>query len=287
MIYDCVIIGRGPAGLSAAIYLARANKKVIVIGKENKIWKPEVKINNYFGTGEVTGKALMEKGQKQAEGFGAQILDALVTKVGLNEKGLFACTANGKEYLSKKLLIATGSSAAKKEISNQEDFVGRGVSFCVPCDGFFFKNKKVIVVGNSEYALEEAIELLNYTLDVTIVSNGKKVSFDKKLLENKGIKFEDYIIEKILGTKKVEGVKTNKEEIKVDGIFIASGNADANDLARMLGVISENNKIIVDSDMKTNIPGVYASGDCTKGLGQVATAVAKGAIAAVNITKEV
>ncbi|MFA5303888.1 MAG: FAD-dependent oxidoreductase [Candidatus Nanoarchaeia archaeon] len=286
MIYDCIIIGRGPAGLSAAIYLARANKKVLVIGGLNKIWNSEVKINNYFGTGEMTGKALMEKGQKQAEGFGAEILDALVTKVGVDDRGLFACLANAKEYFSKKLLISTGSSAAKKEISNQDDFVGRGVSFCVPCDGFFFKDKKVIVVGNSDYALEEAIELLNYTKDVTLVTNGKKLSFDTKLL-NKNIKFEEYSIEKIIGSKKVEGIKTSKGEIKIDGIFIASGNADSNDLARMLGVISENNKILVDSNMKTNIPGIFAAGDCTPGFGQIATAVAKGAIAAVNISKEV
>ncbi|MFA5333932.1 MAG: FAD-dependent oxidoreductase [Candidatus Nanoarchaeia archaeon] len=286
MIYDCVIVGRGPAGLSAAIYLARAGKKVLVIGGLNKIWNSEVKINNYFGIGEMTGKALMEKGEAQAEGFGAQIIDALVTKVTINDKGVFACTANSKEYFGKKLLISTGSAAMKKEIVNQDDFIGRGVSFCVPCDGFFFKDKKVIVVGNSEYALEEAIELLDYTKDVTIVTNGKKLNFDKKLLD-KRIKFEEYAIEKIIGDKKVKGIKTNKNEIVLDGIFIASGNADSSDLARMLGVISENNKIIVDENMKTNIPGVFAAGDCTPGFGQIATAVAKGAVAGMAISKEV
>ncbi|MDD4353152.1 MAG: FAD-dependent oxidoreductase [Candidatus Nanoarchaeia archaeon] len=287
MIYDCVIIGRGPAGLSAAIYLARANKKVLVIGKENKIWKNEVNINNYFGIGEITGKLLMEKGEAQAKSFGTEILNSLVTKISVDEKGLFNCLANSKEFTSKKLLIATGSSAAKKEIINQEDFIGRGVSFCVPCDGFFFKNKKVIVIGNGEYALEEAIELLNYTNDVTLVSNGKKLSFDKKLLDDKEIKFEEFIIEKIIGEKKVEGIKTNKEELKIDGIFIASGNADSNDLARMLGLLVENNKIIVNSEMKTNLSGVFAAGDCTPGFGQIATAVAKGAVAGLTISKEI
>jgi thioredoxin reductase (NADPH) len=287
MSYDCVIIGRGPAGLSAAIYLSRANKKVLVIGEKNKIWSKDVIINNYFGTGELTGKDLMEKGKAQAKSFGTKIIKGLVTKVTINDEGLFTSLVNGKEYDSKKLLISTGSAVFKKEISNQENFIGKGVSFCVPCDGFFFKDKKVIVVGNSDYALEEAIELLNYTKDITLFSNGKKLDFDKKLLTSKGIKFEDSVIEKIIGSKKVEGIKTNNKKLNVDGIFIASGDADSNDLARMLGLLVKNNKIVVDANMKTNLPGIFAAGDCTSGFGQVATAVSKGAIAGLTISKEV
>lgn len=287
MVYDCIIIGMGPAGLSAAIYLSRANKKVLVIGDYNKIWNKDVVINNYFGTGQVRGDELMEKGLSQAKGFGAEIILGLATKASINEKGLFIITAEGKEFIGKKLIIATGSAAVKKEIVNQEDFIGRGVSFCVPCDGFFFKDKKVGVIGSQDYALSEAIELLNYSKDVTLLSNGKDLLFDKKLLEKNGIRFDGSKIERIIGDKKVAAIKTLNGEKAFDGLFIASGSADSNDLARMLGVIVEDGKIIVDSSMKTNIPGVYAAGDCTKGIGQIATAVSKGAIAGMAATKEV
>ncbi len=287
MIYDCIIIGLGPAGLSAAIYLARSGKKVLAIGKHNKIWSKDVVINNYFGTGQVNGEALMEKGLSQAKGFGAEIILSLATKASMNEDGLFAITANEKEYVGKRLIIATGSAAAKREIINQDDFVGRGVSFCVPCDGFFFKGKKVGVVGNQDFALSEAVELLSYSKDVTLLSNGKTLDFDKKLLDDNGIKFDDSRIDKIIGDKKVRAILTNNGEKAFDGLFIASGSADSNDLARMLGVIVEEGKVIVDSSMKTNIAGVYAAGDCTKGIGQIATAVSKGAVAGMAVSKEV
>jgi len=284
--YDAIIIGMGPAGLSAAIYLARANKKVLVIGENNKIWKPEVKINNYFGVGEISGNKLMEKGETQAKSFGAEIIKGLVTKAELTDNNSFKCLANSKEYLSKKLLIATGASVAKKEVINQDDFIGKGVSFCVPCDGFFFKDKKVLVIGNAEYALEEAIDLLSFTKDVTLSGNGKDLKFDNKLLKNKGIKLENYKIEKIMGDKKVTGVKTDKGEAKFDGVFIASGTADSNDLARMLGLAVDNYKVIIDSNMKTNLNGVFAAGDCTKGLPQISKAVYEGSVAAMAIIKE-
>jgi thioredoxin reductase (NADPH) len=287
MIYDCIIIGRGPAGLSAAIYLARASKKVLVIGQENKIWKKEVKINNYFGAGEITGKELMERGEGQAKGFGAEIINGLISKVSVNDKGLFDCLADEKQYVGKKLLVASGLSAPKKEIGNQDEFIGRGVSFCAACDGFFFRGKKVIVVGNDEYALKEAIELLDYTKDVTLISNGKKLGFDKKLLEKKGIKFEDLVVEKILGSRKVEGIEANGKEIKIGGIFMALGSASSSDFAEMLGLKAENNKILTDNEMRTNVAGVFAAGDCTPGVSQIVTASAKGAIAGLAISKEV
>lgn len=286
MNYDVAIIGKGPAGLSAGIYLARANKKVVIIGKANKIYKKDVIINNYFGTGQITGFDLMKKGEGQAKDFGIDIIDGLVTKLS-GADGAFELVAEGKNYSAKKIIIATGSAAAKKEIINQDDFVGRGVSFCVPCDGFFFKGKKVGVVGNAEFALDEAVELLNYTKDVTLLSNGKSLAFGKNLLDDKGIKFDDSKIEKIIGDKKVGAILTNNGEKSFDGLFIASGNADSNDLAKMVGIIVEEGKIVVDSSMMTNIAGIYAAGDCTKGVGQIATAVSKGAVAGMAVSKGV
>ncbi|MBN1923592.1 MAG: NAD(P)/FAD-dependent oxidoreductase [Nanoarchaeota archaeon] len=277
--YDVIIIGRGPAGLSAAIYLCRAGRKVLVIGEENQIWKDSVKINNFFAAGEITGRKLMEKGQKQAEGFGAKVINGLVTKVEAEDESFKVFSE--KNYDCKNLIIATGSAKKMSEISNEKNYVGKGVSYCVSCDGFFFKNKKVFVVGNTSFALAEAEDLLDYTKDVTIVTNGKKPEF-----KTKKFKIEEYKIEKIMGEKLVDSVKTSKGTVKVDGLFIAAGNASANDLAKMLGVIIEADKVKADEDMKTNVPFVWAAGDCTKGLGQVSTAVSKGVVAAASIIKE-
>ncbi|MDD5499542.1 MAG: FAD-dependent oxidoreductase [Candidatus Nanoarchaeia archaeon] len=284
--HDAIIIGMGPAGLSAAMYLARANKKVLVIGELNKIWKKEVIVNNYFGTGEITGEKLMEKGLAQAKEFGAEIIKGLVTKIEISEKGFFKCLANGLEHIGKKLLIATGSALPKKEVINQDEFIGKGVSFCVPCDGFFFKDKKVAVIGSEGYALVEAIDLLNYTKNIILITNGKKIGFGKEELKKNNIILKEEKIEKILGEKKVEALKTNKGIIAVDGVFIASGAADSNDFAKMIGVVVENNKVVVDSNMKTNLPGIFAAGDCVKGIAQISKAVYEGFVAAISIIGE-
>lgn len=282
---DVIIIGKGPAGLSAGLYLSRANKKVVIIGKNNIIWNKDVKINNYLGTGRITGKKLMENCLKQTKSFGSKIVDELIDKVEI-KVDKFVVHANNKSYESKNLIIATGSPRIKKEISNEEDFIGKGVSYCVPCDGFFFKNKKVFLIGTNKYAEIEALELLNYSKDVTLVTNGKELKLDKKKLLDNGIKIETFKIEKIMEGEKVEKVKTSKGEKNVEGIFICSGDIDSNDLAKTIGIITKENLIVVDKDMKTNVPYIFAIGDCTPGLKQIAVAVSKGAIAATTIIKE-
>ncbi|PIU88811.1 NAD(P)/FAD-dependent oxidoreductase [archaeon CG06_land_8_20_14_3_00_37_11] len=282
--FDAVIIGKGPAGLTAGIYLCRAGRKAVIIGKDNKIWNKDVRINNVFGLGEVTGMDLMVKGEAQAKSFGAEIVNDLIVKVEMKSDNFRAVTAKGEEFIGKKLLIATGAPA-KKKIANENDFIGKGVSYCVSCDGFFFKDKKVFVAGNSEFALREAVELLDYTKDVTIISNGKKLLFDKELLDNKGIKFDDSKIIKITGKEVVAGIKTNKGVVKIDGLFVALGDASSWDLANMLGVIVKNNEILADNNMRTNVNNVWAAGDCTPGLKQVITAMAKGGIAAADMIR--
>ncbi len=278
--YDVIIIGRGPAGLAATIYLCRADKKVLIIGKENAIWKESVKVNNYFALGDTNGKKLMEDGEKQARKFGAEVINALVTKVEMKKTG-FVVLAD-KEYKSKNLLIATGRAVKKPEIINEKDYVGKGVSYCVACDGFFFKNKKVIVVGNTNFALQEAEDLLDYTKDITIITNGKKPEF-----KTSKFKVDECKINKIIGEKVIKFIDTSKGEIEVSGVFIASGDAGAGDLARMLGVVmDENGKIKVDANNKTSMEYVWAAGDCTPGLAQISVAVGEGATAATSILKE-
>jgi thioredoxin reductase (NADPH) len=282
--FDVIIIGRGPAGYAAGIYLSRAGRKVLIIGGENKIWNKNVIINNYFGVKELKGEELMLIGEEQVKGFGAEIVNDLIVKAEV-ENDKFAVTGD-KKYECRNLLIATGAPVKKKEISNEEDYVGKGVSYCVACDGYFFKNKKVFVVGNAEYALQEAIELLDYTKDVTIVSNGKEFEFDKKLSMDKMIKTDNFKIEKIIGEGVVKAVVTNEGEKPVDGLFIMSGSASSTDFARMMGLELENDKIKVDENNKTNMDFVWAAGDCTPGLQQISTAVGEGATAATNIIKE-
>ncbi len=279
--YDVAIIGKGPAGMTAAIYFGRANKKTIIFGKKNEIWNKSVIINNYFGVGEIDGESLMKKGEEQVRSFNVEIVDDFVVGI-KNKMTHFVVETKDKSYEAKNIILAVGAPKRKKEIENEEEYVGKGVSYCVPCDGFFFKGKKVVVVGNTDYTLSEAKELLNYTKDITIMTNGKEPEF----LTNE-FKIDKRKIVKIVGEDKVDVIETEDGTIKVDGIFIASGNAGASELAMMVGVlIDEENKIVVDNEMKTNIPHIWAAGDCTPGPQQIGKAVGEAIVAAFSIMRE-
>ena len=292
MEFDVVVIGAGPAGLSAAIYLARANLKVLVLDnpKEGALKKAEV-IENYFGIESISGKELIKIGRKQAEKFGAVIKDepAISIKPGPLGKGYIVETAEG-EYKAKGLIIATGAKRVKPKIKNLEKFEGKGVSYCVVCDAFFFRNKKVGIVGSKDYAAKETIELLSYTKDITLFTNGDKIEISENLFEKlkeNNIKIVETPIKELFGNEKLEGViLENGEKIELDGLFIAVGTGGAEDFARMLGIMIENGLIKVDKNQSTGVPFVYACGDCASEDKQVAIAVGDGARAALNLIKE-
>lgn len=283
--YDCIIIGKGPAGISGAIYISRSNLKVLVIGKDDTALKKAHLIENYYGfENPITGEELFEIGIKQAEKQNIEIKNDQVIDIKWNDNFFTVITVNA-EYEAKTILLATGKSRNSANINGLKEFEGRGISYCAICDGFFYKNKKIAVIGSGEYALHEAEILKNISDDVTIFTNGRE------LPQNRSIEVTNYIegkIDAIKGKEKASKiVLEDNTEYKVDGIFIAEGTASSVDFAKKLGIFLDNNNIKVDENMQTNIPGIYAAGDCTGGLLQISKAVYDGAKSGLSIAKKV
>ena len=289
--YDVIIIGTGPAGLSAAIYAARAELKTLVLGKtENaQLWKAHA-IENYFGVESMHGHDMLELGIKQAERFGAEIIEAEVVSIKPKDKTFAVKTADEKEYGAKAVILATGMPIVLAGIKNEEKFTGKGVHYCVVCDGFFYKGKKLAVIGHSNFAAEEAIELLTYTKDVTMISNDKEFDFSpelKKDIEKHEIKLTKDAISSFEGTKAMEKLVTREgKELKFDGVFMGIGSATAASFAKTFGIATKGNAIIIDREGKTNVPGIYAAGICTGAVSQVSVSVGEGCTAAMSVIKQ-
>lgn len=284
--YDSIIIGKGPAGISAGLYIKRAGMKVLIIGKDGGALAKTEKIDNFYGQEEtMTGEELLLKGIRQAERLGIEVLTDEV--IGVEYTGNFIVKTRNGEYQAKTLILATGTSRKKPQIKGIEEFEGRGISYCAVCDAFFYRNKEVSVLGSGDYAIEEAKVLLPVASNVTILTDGKQI------VQNRSNDLEDLNINE----KKVRELRGNQvvEEIlfeddstlKTNGVFVAIGTATSTDLARKLGVIINGNDIVVNENMQTNVPGLYACGDCTGGLLQIAKAVHEGAIAGLAVVKEI
>lgn len=283
MNYDIIIIGAGPAGISASLYTARANKKTLVLYKDLSSLEKTHKIENYYGfENGISGKDLYETGIKQANNIGVDIKKEEVIKIEMNnnkESYRFIVTTSDNIYKSKVVILATGNKKNKPKITGIEKFEGKGVSFCAICDGFFYRNKDVAVIGNGDYAVSETNDLINVVKDVTILTNGEKAPDFRA----DNVNIETRAIKEIVGNDKVEEVELEDgTKIKVDGVFIAQGVAKSTDFAKKLGVLTNKDKIVVNEKMQTNISGLFACGDCTGGLLQVSKAVYEGAIAGLE-----
>lgn len=284
-----MIIGGGPAGLSAAIYSARANYKTLVLdtGKSRLYYAD--KIQNYFGIPDIGGNELMRIGREQARMFGTEIKneEALVVR---KTGGIFVVETNKDTYSCKGLILATGLPLKKPSIPSLESFIGKGVSYCVLCDGFFFKAKRVGVIGARNHAAKEALELLSHTTDIVLLTNGERPNIDNTLLDKlkeAGVKIDERKINRIFGDSIVRGVVFDDGgEMPLNGIFVALGDAGATEMANMLGLELRGAYIAVDTKQKTNLDCVYAAGDCTGSTSQVAIAVGQGANAAISLISE-
>lgn len=275
------IIGKGPAGLTAGIYTARAGLKTIIMGKDSKMNNPH-SYENYFGFPEgITGKDLLEKGEKHAKKFKAEIIEGTVVSVKKKDK-IFNIETDKKEFTADAIIIATGMPVKNSGIKNEKDYSGKGVSYCVACDGFFFKNKKIAVIGSGDFAAHEAIELLNYTKNIEIFTQNEKLSVSKdflKKLKNNNIKIREEKIDEIKGKQLVEKLLINGKEEDFQGVFIAVGLADSSDFARKLGINVKDNFIQIDRNCFTGVEGIFSAGDCTGLPLQVTKAVGEGAVA--------
>jgi thioredoxin reductase (NADPH) len=276
---DVVIIGKGPAGISAAIYLKRANIDVLVIGKGMGSLEKAEKIENYYGFPEpVTGIELLNRGIAQAEKLGIQILSDEV--VGIKQEENFIVQTTNAEFEARVVLLATGMTRSGLKVKGFDSLNGKGISFCAVCDGFFYRDKPLAVIGNGDYAASEIADLQHFTQDIKLFTNGLNISSNK--LTSGQFTVCDKILE-IKGENHVESIITDKGEYPVAGIFVALGTASATDFAKSLGALTEGTNLIVAKDFMTTIDGVFAAGDCIGGFWQVSKAVSDGANASKHI----
>lgn len=281
---DILIIGGGPAGISAGIYAKRAGMKVAIVSSEDSALLKANKIENYYGfENGISGKALYENGIKQAKNLGIKIFNAQV--LGFKYNSSFDVDTNKGILQSKSLIVATGSVRKTPSIDGLADFEGKGVSYCATCDGFFHRGKPVAVIGSGEYALHEALELANLADMVTILTNGEAQAFDLPT-DVANISVDTKKIACISGDNLVSTVVFESgDKMPVSGVFIAVGIAGSTDFARSIGAIVMDNRLAVDDQMATNIPGLFAAGDCTPGMNQVTKAVYQGSMAATSAVK--
>ncbi len=278
---QCLIIGAGPAGLSAAIYAARAGMDTMVAGCEPKI-AGDYDIDNYFGFPEtISGRELIARGVRQAERFGAKLVCQRALAVHMAEDGSFLCKTDQEEYAADAVVIAAGVTRVRPGIANIADYEGKGVSYCVSCDGFFYRGRKVAVVGEGNYAANQALELTNFTSDVAVFTQGKAPAMGEgfaEKLDAAGIPISSGRIVTLSGSPALTAATLEDgSQIPVDGLFVAMGQASALDFAKTLGVTTKGAFIEADHEQKTNIPGVFAAGDCVGHFMQISVAVGEGA----------
>jgi thioredoxin reductase (NADPH) len=295
--FDAIIIGAGPAGLTAGIYLARAKKQVLIV--EKSIAGGQVNLThavaNYPGIPETSGYQLASQMKKQALDFGCEIitgvkintleLDGEVKKVSLEGKGDFSAPA---------VILATGGSSKNLGLASEEKFTGRGISYCATCDGDFFTGQDIVVVGGGNSALEEAVALTRYVSSVTVVhmlDHFQAFSHAvEEAAENPKISFLlETAVEEFSGKEELEGVVVKnlstgeKRVLNAAGAFVFIGYQPNTDFLKGLVPLNEAGEILVDENLQTGIPGVYAAGDArVKKHRQITTAVADGTVTALN-----
>ncbi|MFN3699211.1 MAG: thioredoxin-disulfide reductase [Dictyoglomus sp.] len=296
---DVIILGGGPAGLTAGIYTGRNLWKTLIIERTMIGGNAALteKIDNYPGFPEgITGEELVRRMESQAKKFGSKILESDVLSIKI--EGIWKIVETSKGiYKAPTLIIATGTRPKKLEVPGEEEFTGKGVSYCAVCDGAFFMGKKVAVVGGGDSAVEEAIYLTKFAEEVTIIHRRDTLRAEKinqqRAFSNPKIKFLwNHIVKAIEGDKKVErlvleDLKTHEIKIfPVDGVFIYIGLIPNTELFKGLLNLDPNGFIITDEKMHTSIPGIYAAGDVRgKILRQIVTAVSDGAIAGMEASK--
>ena len=280
--YDVIILGAGPAGISASLYTKRANLKTLILYNDKSGLEKASLIENYYGfKNGITGEELYNTGIEQAKNIGVEVLKEEVVKIENNIEHFNVVTTRN-EYQAKNLILATGNKKNRPKIKGIEKFEGKGVSYCAICDGFFYRNRSVAVLGSGNYAIAETNELINIADNIIILTNGKKAPEFRA----DNVKVDTKEIEEIEGTDKVKEVRfKDGTTIKTDGIFVAEGVAGSSEFAKKLGIITQKDKIVVNENMETNIKGIYACGDCTGGLLQVSKAVYEGAKAGLEVIK--
>lgn len=274
--FDCIVIGYGPCGISTAIYLKRYGYEPLVIGKDRGALEKAHLIENYYGIEPIRGTDLADKGIRQAKELNIEVITDEVLAIEVDDGYDVVCKAG--VYHAPTVMLSVG--AARNKFPLAERYEGIGVSYCATCDGFFFRKKKTALIGSGEYMLHELEVLKNLIPDLTVFTNGEELTVDVGNLP--------VVREKIIaftGEEHLESIITTNAVYPVSGCFIANGSASGFTLAKHLGIALRGNYIQVNEDKMTNLPGIFAGGDCTGGLLQVSKAISDGAIAATAISK--
>jgi len=297
--HDLIIIGAGPAGLSAGLYAGRMGLDTLIIEKLSPGGQitQSSEIENYPGVCEVkTGLELMECWPEQTKRFGARITSEEVKQI-TKEDVLFKIKTSQNEYTSKAVILATGATPKRAGFKGEEEYIGKGVSYCAVCDGYFYKNMDVAVVGGGDSALEEALYLSNIAKKVYLIH--RRDSFKaapatvKRVLQKDNIEILfNTVIEEVKGAPFLNSavIRQNGEtkELKVDGVFVFVGMNVNSSLVKGLCELGVNGEVVVDLDMKTSLDGLYAAGDVRiKSVKQVVAAAGDGSVAALNVVKYV
>ncbi|CCQ98003.1 thioredoxin reductase [[Clostridium] ultunense Esp] len=299
-IYDVIIAGAGPAGMSAAVYTSRANMSTLMIerGIPGGQMANTEEIENYPGYDHILGPDLSNKMFEHAQKFGAKYEYGEITGVEDHYEYKLVKTTNG-EYKGRALIIATGAASRRLGVPGEDKFAGRGVSWCAVCDGAFFKNKEVVVVGGGDSAVEEGVYLTRFANKVTIVHRrdqfrAQKILQDRAFSNPKIEVIWDTVVDEVLGDQKVSGVRLRnvktgeKKDYPCDGVFIYVGMDPLSKPFQDLGITNEQGYILTDGEMRTKIPRIYAAGDVReKTLRQVVTATGDGSIAAISAQHDV
>jgi len=293
---DLIIIGGGAAGLTAALYAGRDKLDVVLIEKMIAGGQAATtdEIENYPGfPNGVKGPDLMQSFQKQAENFGTEIIYDEITSINFSEKEKTIKTY-GAEYSAPAVIIATGADYKKLGVPGEEEYIGKGISFCATCDGAFFKDKEIVVIGGGDTALDEALYLTNFASKITIIhrrSMFRATSIIQERVKNNAkiqTKMNSAVVEitgdTFVKSVKIKNLKTNEvEDFSTSGVFIFVGLVPNTSLFKETIELDNNGYIVTDADMRTSLPGVFAAGDCrAKSLRQVITAAGDGAVAAYS-----
>ena len=296
--YDVIVIGAGPGGMTAALYASRANLKVAMLdrGVYGGQMNNTAEVENYTGFKSILGPDLAEQMYQSSIQFGADFVYGNVEKVTVDEDGIKHVKTDSGELEAPAIVIATGSQYRKLGIPGEDEYSGKGVSYCAVCDGAFYRGKNVTTVGGGDSAVEESEYLAKLVNNVNIVHRRDQLRAQKILQDrafaNDKINFTwNTIVTEIVGDgKKVTGVKTHNKEtnedrlVPTDGVFIYIGNVPMTEPFKDLGITDEQGWVITNDEMKTSVPGVFAVGDVRdKKLRQITTAVGDGGIAGQGV----
>ena len=302
--YDIIIIGAGPAGLTAGMYAGRQNSKTLVIDKAmaGGLGLEVPMMQNYPGFDLIAGMELIQKMKAQSENYCEILENTVIDSIEKTDDGFHLKTKNSpllisggdegeKEFFTKSIILATGASHRHLNIPGEEEFLGRGVAYCATCDGMFFIGKDVLMVGGGNSAAQEALYLKNLGCNVKLVHRRDELRCEhhlQKALEENGIEvLWNSTIQEIKGEMVVDSVTLLRdgaeEDYKTDAVFVAIGDDPSNELAKDLGVaLDDDGYIITDKNQATNVKGVYSAGDITGGVKQWIVACGEGAVAAIS-----